>query len=271
MKKLIAVALILVLAVGASGCFAWGVNLDGAEIAKEVAGGINEYQSNKNEWGTSGVVEQSFSTPEEAIESFIAGIRENDLYMALSACAINDYAEDFDFEAQAERLGVIMPMTGMAPSESDLYEDINKITQTNYLCNQIKMFCYSFGLGADVDMAGTTQITDAQEAEAFADAVDPERLERLEIASIDEPSPDLLYSEANQRNFDTQAQIHGADEQTERVVLYDLDGTLYGGGFQLLRYGKAWKVSAMTSNLAGMSPYGAVVPITEKEYRQITE
>lgn len=80
-----------------------------------------------------------------------------------------------------------------------------------------------------------------------------------------------MYSEKNIENFNKHAQLYGADEQTERVVLYELNGEYYCGGFQIMRYKNNWKIISLYSNLAGQSPYGTVTKITQVEFEQILQ
>ncbi len=270
MKKLWTILLAAIACVSLTGCFGLGLNIDGAEITKEVADGINEYQRNKADGGSGvlGVSEQSFSTPEAAIEHFVGAVTDNDLEGALEACAIYAYGTDFDFHQYSDRLSVIMPGAAPAPAEYDMFADLNQLQQAATMGNYIRYFCYSFFIDEDLSMPIVLGESDIS-IEDFMAAVDPAQLHSLEIVRMDEPMPEVLHSETNTSNFDRQAASYGADGMTEMVVLYDLNGQLYCGGFGLLNYGGDWKICRLNSMLAGQPAYGTVAPITESEYQSV--
>jgi hypothetical protein len=61
------------------------------------------------------------------------------------------------------------------------------------------------------------------------------------------------------------ASFHGADDQTERIALYQLGDQHSWSGFQLLRYGKRWVISQLFSAFVSGSGPG-VGKTTPAEY-----
>ena len=214
--------------------------------------------------------EQSFASPEDAINHFIAGIAEGDLEKALAATAIDAYGSSFDFAYQAERLQVIMPAINEAPAEYELYGDLNRLKQAAYLAQQIKLFCYSFFIG-DMDFSVPEMLEDQAQIDEFITAVDPAKLANLKVVGIDMPTPDVMNSEAALENAEKHGKTIGADTVTERIVLYNLDGDLFMGGFQLADFGGVWKIKGLNSIYANQSAYGDVSPVTMDEYFSLTE
>ena len=53
--------------------------------------------------GDLSIPEESFATPESAINYFLNSLKENDLRKAFAACAIDEYSQGFDFEAYTNR------------------------------------------------------------------------------------------------------------------------------------------------------------------------
>ena len=62
------------------------------------------------------------------------------------------------------------------------------------------------------------------------------------------------------------SKCYGADELTERIVLYGLNGTYYYGGFQLLRYGSQWKVLSLDSFITGISSFRNIRKTTPENF-----
>lgn len=216
------------------------------------------------------VSEQSFDTPEKAIEYFVSAIAENDLSKAFEACNINEYGEKFDYAAYTESVGAILPAPAVgAPSEYAMYAELNRYTQANSLSTQIKGFAYSFF--TELGIADSTQLESADQASALVDAVDPSKLKGLVIVRMDVPYPNTMNQEETKALFKQYAAMYGADDQTERIVLYELDGKHYCGGFTLLQYGKDWKISLLNSTVANQAAAGAVTEMTEEDYIYLTE
>ena len=212
----------------------------------------------------------NFTTPEAAIEHFVNAIKNNDVKGALETCAIDESSEGYDFIGTANRLKVLMPTINLAPSNYKMYIDINKLIQAASIGNQIKLFVYSFFTTEGLD-GKPVVITSDNQATDFVSAVDPQGLSKLILKEVGIPDKSIMYSEKNIENFNKHAQLYGADEQTERVVLYELNGEYYCGGFQIMRYKNNWKIISLYSNLAGQSPYGTVTKITQVEFEQILQ
>jgi hypothetical protein len=199
-----------------------------------------------------------FAAPEDAIRHFVAALAENDLQKALQACAVEEYADGYDFAGMMDRLKALMPVAQMAPSEYDLFREMNRISAMGDIVRQIKMMVYSFFVPEVSEGTLLYSGGGLEEAEAFQSAVDPSQLKGLVLLLIDTPNKEIMYSETNIANFQKQAKIYGAQDLTERVVLYQLGGKIFEGGFGLLLYEDSWKIFRLNSNLAGQSSMGTV-------------
>lgn len=200
----------------------------------------------------------SFPTPEDAIRHFVDGLTQGNLQTMLEACAVNQQAQGYDFAGMMDRLKAFLPATQPAPSEYGLFQDMNRATIQATLVTQMRTMVYSFFVPEVAD--GTTlYVGEGREtAEKFIQAVDPAQLQALTIVRIDPPNKAILETERNMQNFVRQAATYGAQERTERVILYDLNGAAFCGGFSLLRYGDSWFINSLNSVLAGQSSLGAV-------------
>lgn len=206
--------------------------------------------------------EKSFASPEAAINAFVSSIANNDFATAAQTFAINESAQKFDFAAYANYMKVIMPFTMLAPSEYALYVDMNKISSLGDLTRQTKAFIYSFFETKGMDGSPITPVSQDDVAQ-FVKAVDPSALKALTVTKIEIPSPDAYNSAINLANFKRMASYYGADDMAERVVLYNLNGQNFEGGFRLLKYGSDWKIFGLNSTLAGQPATGIVTKVAE--------
>ena len=213
-------------------------------------------------------VAPAFSTPEDAVRHFCEALAANDFEMAMEACAVREQAVGFDFPGYVDRLKVHMPLLNPAPSTSGLYQDLNTATVLGNFANQMKMLIYSFFVSDGMDGKPVTP-ADRAYAEVFEKAVDAEKLANLKLLRVDPPMKSILESGKNIENFTKMAKLHGAEEMTERIVLYELDGQTFLGGFVCYRYASGWKIFRLGSSLAGLSATGAAEAVTIQDYVEI--
>jgi hypothetical protein len=214
---------------------------------------------------------KGFATPEKVVEFVVDRIRNQDLAAVLGASAIAEQANGYDFSAFTKRIGAMTLMTQMAPAGSRLYDDVNRMQLAFQIARQVKFFTYSFNATEKTDGAPTIlhmdDPEDAKRLDAFIGSVDPKKLAGLKIVKMARPGMELT----NQRHKDNMAalaKLSGASEMSERVVLYSLGDRYFLGGFSLVRYGAAWKMGGMYSNLAGTSVMGSVEPSSPEEFAQ---
>ena len=204
---------------------------------------------------------KSFETPEAAIEHYAKSIAAADVDAAMQALAVDDIAARYDFPAVARWVPVGQPATLYAPTNHDVYVRLNKMRLAGELSNATRMIMYSL-LGIEIE-APARHATDADIA-AFMTA-DPARLKALKVVRIDQPGKAVVNTPEMVAMHKRHAAFHGADDQTERIALYQLGDQHYWGGFQLLRYGQRWVISQLFSAfVAGSGP--GVGKTTPAEY-----
>jgi hypothetical protein len=208
---------------------------------------------------------KSFDTPEAAIEHYAKSIAAADLDAAMQPLAVDDIAARYDFPAVARWLPLMQPATLYAPTNHDVYVRLNKLRLAGEMSNATKMILYSL-LGIPVEGAPEKRATDAEIA-ALVAALDPARLKALKVVRIDQPGKAVVNTPEMIEMHKRHASFHGADDQTERIVLYQLGDQHYWSGFQLLRYGKRWVISQLFSAfVAGSGP--GVGKTTPAEYEE---
>jgi hypothetical protein len=206
--------------------------------------------------------DKDFATPEAAIKHFVESIAKNNLEGALQTFAINQQAEKFDFTATSEWMKVIIPSQFLAPSDYDMYKQLNRVQLAWEYGEQIKAFAYSFYLSELLDE--TIYIQDEPErVSRFIDSVNPELLINLKIHKI---FRFIGVSEKMLNMWERQAKPVGADETTECIVLYELGGNYYLGGARVLRYSESWKLDSLSSIIAMTEDSGAVTKTTLEDF-----
>jgi hypothetical protein len=211
----------------------------------------------------------AFPTPEDAIREYLAGVADADVDRILRATAVDEASEGFRLDLLTDRLRSFIPFTTMAPAEYPFFADVNRASQSARVLGQVRNLAY--GLLSDVEIDGAPVLdVDKAWAESFVGQVDPSRLSSLAIAEIRFSDAEFEDDTRYLASATTQASIYGADEQTERLVLFSFDGDLYDIGFTLLRYGDDWKVFSQNAPLVGTSALGTARPTTADEFDRQT-
>lgn len=212
----------------------------------------------------------TFKTPEEAITFYIEALAEADVLKMMQASAVNEMSENFRFDLFVDRLRALLPTTAAPSSDYSFYVEMNKAQFTWEFLFQTRSLAYGL-LVSDPDSLTETVLMDAEGIDTFIQEVNPAQLASLEVVQIGIPEPELAQSERLLKNWDTLAQIYGADEFTERVAQLEFEGNYYIAGFALLRYGEGWKIRGLGSSLGNISALGVSKQTTESEFQELID
>lgn len=211
----------------------------------------------------------SFKTPEEAVTFYMQAVAQGDVSKIMQACAIDEMSENFRFDLYTDRIKALMPQSP-APSDYPFYAEMNKAQFSWQILFQAKNLAYGFLTPQQELLDGRPVLNmDSEATASFMNEVNPERLAQLEVAKIGLPHPEIAHTERSQEYWNIHAQIYGADELTERVVLLRFEGDYYYVGFALLRYGENWKISNAASAMGSTNALGAPQRTTEAEFEQL--
>ena len=205
---------------------------------------------------------KSFSMPEEAIEYFVDRMTAGDWEGALSACAVNEIAENYDYQAMVERIQALVPSMQCLPSEYEEFVGHNRASIRAGILRQMAWMTFSITLPEEYDEF--LQYMPTSEGVDFDDVVedmDPAPVSGLKLVRIESHE----MSSQNEENYDRQAAGYGADALTSRVVLYEYDGDYYAGGFTLLQYNGRWLILNLNDNLAGIPVSGALIEVDDED------
>ena len=204
------------------------------------------------------------ATPEDAVHQYLTSFASNNAGQLLDACAIEEVAAHYQFEAQATRLQAIMPNQFLLPTSYAFYAGLDKFGQAYVNFNQVRGLALSLLTSQPVDQP-IVPVT-ADQAQQYVKSADPSQLAGLKVVEIKFPSAKFAADSKTLANFAAQAKVYGADELTERLALVAWNGKDYAVGFTLVRYGSDWKVLNQVSNLAGTPVTGAAQPVTQSGF-----
>ena len=210
----------------------------------------------------------SFDNPEDAIAFYLQAVTQGDTAQIIQVCAIDEMSENFSFDLYIDWIQYLT-ISSPAPSDYPFYAEMNKAQFTWEALRQVQYLAYRLLATENGTTEGLTVPMQMEGATQFLEELNPERLAQLQVIEIGVPYPDMMNTERIQENFGKRAQIYGADELTERVVLLSFEGDYYYMGFTLLRYGENWKISGANSPLGNTSAMGTPQEITEEEFEEI--
>jgi hypothetical protein len=209
--------------------------------------------------------DETFATPEEAITFFMQGVTQGDVSQIMQACAVDEMTEKFSFDLYTNRIGYLT-ISSPAPSDYPFYAEMNRALFTSQILNQVKNLAYGLLATEKATTEGRTVPMDPAGTIQFREEVNPERLAQLQVVAMGLPAPEMANTERNLNNWHSLAQVYGADEFTERVVLLLFEGDYYYIGFMLLRYGENWKISSAASSLGNTNFNGTPLATTEEGF-----
>ena len=209
-----------------------------------------------------------FETPEDAVRAYLAGVADLDVEAILATAAVDEAAEAFDFEAQADRLRVLQLLNNPGPAEYPFYADLNRSWFEQRLLAQTQALSYSLLSSAEIGSAPVP--VDEGDAAAFVDEVDPARLAPLEVVDVRPPMASLENDERARQNALEVAAILGASDDVQRVALVKLGDQHYTVGFELLQYDGRWKLLFQNSSLFPTPPTGTAEKTTPADFEEQT-
>jgi len=211
---------------------------------------------------------KTFGTPEAAVEHFVKSIAADDLDGALQAFAVDELVARA--ELIASETAKRRERSGVRVSKSRTFLRMFAIKLTAECASETRRFVYALLL--DNDRADwLTEATDAN-IDSFIRAADPARLKSLQTVRIDQPVPSVTRTASALENAKAHASAEGADDSTERIALFRLDGKHYRGVFGLLRYGGSWRIRRLSSFHDGDGPHDPPVRATTPEkYQELTK
>ena len=208
--------------------------------------------------------QKTFKTPEDAIEYFISHVKSGDYEGAMAACAVDEIAESYDYEAMVERLRAMPPSMPYLPAEYELYAAYNESSLKTQIMRQLAYMAMSVSLPNEYSdfLNGRSLYGESIDYGHVVKDMDPESFLAIEIVEIgqNERTEDDSYLDSMEK----QAEIYGADEMTAYDVLYDIGGDYYAGGVTLLEYEGGWLILSLNDPFLDQPVTGVLIPLDSK-------
>jgi len=212
-----------------------------------------------------------YASAEDAVNAYLVAFGNADVKGMISTFAVESYVENFNLEAQIERLRAYAPtLPQLFPSNNQFTTELNIQRRQSQIADGIRLQYMSLFIPDAINNFVTTPIADDQEARDFVrilgDQSYNESMRSLKIIGF--VSPDRLHdkyaSEQNQRNIDKTMEIIGAQRLENVVARVKINHQIYLFCFDVARYGEKWYIHSLSGNIGvilGISAYAmGVIP-----------
>jgi ABC-type sugar transport system substrate-binding protein len=207
---------------------------------------------------------KTFTTPEAAIQYFIDCVKAGDYEGAMAACAVDEIAEGYDYEALVERLQAMMLSIPYLPAEYELYGAYNESSFETQILRQLAYMAMSVTLPDEYSglLDGLPLYGESLDSGDVVEDMNPEDFFEIEIVDIGQN--ERADGDAYLDSMEKQAKIYGAEDMTAYDVLYDIGGDYYAGGITLLQYEDGWRILSLSDVLLNQPVTGALIPLDSK-------
>ncbi len=262
-KSILAVILSCLLITELTGC--------NGNTATKITTKYENQSTNATSEPTMLVPQQYFDSPLETAKFFTEAMSEKDFDKAMSAFAIYEKAENYNWIMKTMRsmswyplatppaeLGTISIGERIGEVSQQLKFIVFSLTELRDMLTDVKMRLLEDGY-----LEQNVSITDVEESIINVNLSD------LELVYFGTPVPALRYN--NVRNFAMYAKIYGALEYRDYVAIYKYNNQYYIGGYMMARYEKGWQIESINSIIEGTDQNGKLDTLEEQEYSSIDD
>ena len=220
-----------------------------------------------------------FATPEDAAKAYLMGLEAQNMDAMLSTFAMESYVENYDFEAQVERLmSYQINMEIRFPNTNDYTRRMNIASRSSQVAGLILFQYMSFNTPDALNDATPVMLNEPGAVSDFVEKFERDTedyvFEDLEIKDTLKPEDlsDMYENEMNQENIAKQAKTFGANEEdvANIAVTFEADGDEYIFCPQMVRYDGKWYLQSLQGNLAnllGIDVFkGGIMPFDESAF-----
>ena len=223
---------------------------------------------------------EGFDTPEQALETYIEGLKNNDVDQMIAAFAVETYVENYSLTKMVERLQSYQPVIGYIPSISDYSVRLNiekrRSDITNAIRNQYLVLQGSKTVLGDNAYTSITMKDTYETAQELVDDLfvsdDTSILDSIEFkGEFISPSAlsDLYDSENNQEIMKKQLAPFAGEDITSVAARFYCDGYPVLITADAIMYNGRWYLNSMSGNigsLMGISSYlQGIIPLKYDE------
>ena len=213
-----------------------------------------------------------FDSPEGAARAYLEGLRDSELRRMISAFAIESYVENYDFEAQLNRMKSYHPGQEVKlPNANEFVTALNVEGRRSRVNDMILGHHFSLCISG-LDRSKAQALKDETDARGFVAQLNANlnapKFSTLKILGFIPPEafPSVYSTPRNLEVMARMAIISGAKSLVSRVAVFTLDGNEYVFCFDAINYGGKWYISSLGGNigaLMGISVFSmGTVPVT---------
>ena len=216
---------------------------------------------------------KGYKTPEKAVEAYLDGFKKMDLEQMIGTFAVDNYAENYDFEGQIERLSAYTyNMQVKLPNATALARDLNTETRRSNVSSAILRQYVSlsrpgFNITELQELRGEGRAVEF--ADQFAQKLEAVKTDTIKTLGFIPPEDinDIYDMDKNQENIAKLAKIYGADEMQSCAAVFELDGKEYLMCVDAANYGGRWYIIDLGGNLGSLLGLdimsGGMVPLRD--------
>lgn len=192
---------------------------------------------------------KAFSTPQEAFDYFIEGVKNGDMQKMSEAFAIEKSSKEFDFIALSNRIRAIMPATTLMTSQYSQFTSFNKVQQLSQCLSLYKQILCGLN-----KIAWGNPITGIDEAyiNDYIKKINPDSLKNIKTSKFKDFS--MADSNTHLENMKKNTSIYGADEARVYAVELECNGNKVNCDLvQVYRYGSSWYLGGGVFNIGELN------------------
>ena len=216
-----------------------------------------------------------YATPEAAAKAYLIGLRDQNLDEMVSTFAVESYVDNYDFEAQLERINYYDPRTSalILPNVDEYARKLNISNHKNSIEEEIRSQFMSYNVSDETNDWNTTELNDPDKIKDFVTKFEQDTksyvFKDLVITGTIPPEDltDDYMSELNQKNMLLDIKKYGVtsgNDVTDVAITFKADGKTWIFCPQLVRYDNRWYLLSTTGNLAIILGYswrtGGIAP-----------
>lgn len=208
-----------------------------------------------------------FNTPEDAATAYLMGLKEQDWDKMISSFAVESYVDNFNFNAQLERMGMYMNnLEILFPNVNDYTRRLNIANRYNYIARQIMYQYMNFNTPEFLSLSDYKELEDADAVEDFVKRFKRDAknnfFEDLKIIETLEPD-DLFkdgYSKVYKGIVPNHAKMMGVDSDDiiNVAISFSAGGKTWVFCPQLIKYNGKWYLQSLNGILASLLYFDSV-------------
>ena len=200
-----------------------------------------------------------YATAEDAVSAYLEAFCNADIEAMLSTFAVETFAENYDLEAQIERVQAYMiTLQQSLPSNNQFTTRLNIQRRQGQIADAIRFQYMSIFIPNAINDGQITRIDDKQAARNFIKTLGDQSyydsMRMLKIVGFISPGRlhDMYTSEQNQRNIDKTMEIIGAQRLENVVARVKINHQIYLFCFDVARYGEKWYIHSLGGNIGAL-------------------